>query len=228
MDAESPTALGRRRRWSRRVWVHLTGAFAVVVLSAAFTVWAIVERPEETSVLIMASPLAAGETIEQSHLDGVTIGAEHAAGLGLISASRSHEVIGKAAAVPLRAGTLLSTEMIGAPVVPRAGFVEVTIALADGRWPTRVQAGQAVSLIAESTTIAEGVWSSPATVLAIELPEVGGALVTVELPAESAPGLATAEPSTLFMLTTAPAPTPLHEDAAASETTDTEAAGGED
>ncbi|MCH7229962.1 SAF domain-containing protein [Glycomyces sp. L485] len=152
----------------------------------------------------MATPLAAGQVIGQDDLDQVEMNAEDAAGLGLVPVERAGEVVGQVAAVPLREGTLLSAAMVGQPQVPRAGYVEVTVALADGRWPSRVQSGQSVSLIAESASSAEGAWSARATVLEVDRPESGGALVTVELPTDSAAGLALAESATLFMVAIAP------------------------
>ncbi|GAB4001744.1 hypothetical protein GCM10029992_38080 [Glycomyces albus] len=130
---------------SRRSWVNLAGAAAVLVLCVASTTWAVVSRPEETSVLAAATPLAAGQIIGQGDVEQVEMNAEDAAGLGLVPVDRAGEVVGQVAAVPLRAGTLLSAAMVGQPQVPRAGFVEVTVALADGRWPMRIQSGQSVS-----------------------------------------------------------------------------------
>lgn len=217
----------RRRPLSRRGWANLVGAAAVLVLCVAFTAWAVLNRPEETSVLVVAAPLVAGQVIGQSDLEQVEMNAEDAAGLGLVPADRVGEVVGQVAAVPLREGTLLSVVMVGQPQVPRSGFVEVTVALADGRWPSRIQAGQSVSLIAESAASAEGVWSTSATVLEVDRPESGGALVTVELPVETAAGLALADSASLFMVATVPSEALAGDEQAETETRP-EAARGED
>ncbi|GAB4001747.1 hypothetical protein GCM10029992_38090 [Glycomyces albus] len=82
-------------------------------------------------------------------------------------------------------------------------------------------------LIAESASAAEGVWSAQATVLEVERPESGGALVTVELPTEAAAGLALAESESLFMVATAPSEA-LGADERADTETSPDAAGGGD
>ena len=194
---------GRRRRLPRRAWLHVAGLAAVLVLCTAFTAWSIASKPEEASVLRVASPLAAGQVIGQADVAQVSVAASEVAALGLVPVARASSVVGQVAAVPLREGTLLSVDMVGDPVVPRAGFVEVTVALADGRWPMSVQAGQSVSLLAASQTAETGVWSVAGTVLTVERVESGGALVGVELPQAAAAGLVTAESSSLLMVATA-------------------------
>lgn len=200
MDGEEKRV---RRRLTRRAGVHLSGALAVVLLCAGFAVWAMLDRPAQATVLAVATPLAAGQVITDADVKGVAMNAEDAASLELVPAAHSDVVVGQVAAVPLRVGTLLSVDMVGDPVVPRVGFVEVTVALADGRWPAAVQAGQSVSLLAASEFEASGVWSVPGIVLEVVRPEAGGALVTVELVETAALDLAVVEPSSLLMVATA-------------------------
>ncbi|WP_026931909.1 SAF domain-containing protein [Glycomyces tenuis] len=181
----------------------MTGLAAVLVLCTAFAAWSITAEPEEASVLRVAEPLAAGQVIGQGDVAAVAVAASEVATLGLVPVARASEVVGQVAAVPLREGTLLSVDMVGSPAVPRAGFVEVTVALADGRWPMSIQAGQSISLMAASPVAETGVWSAPGTVLAVERVESGGALVGLELPESAAAGLVTAEPASLLMVATA-------------------------
>jgi hypothetical protein len=195
----------RRARRPRRAWVHVAGASAVVICCAAFTAWALMSKPAETAVLQIAAPLAAGQMIAESDLVQVAVAAEDVSELGLMPASNTAEVVGQVAAIPLTTGTLLSTSMIGTPSTPRTGFAEVTLALADGRWPAALQEGHRVSLLGASDTAATGVWSAAGIVLGVQQPEEGGALVTVELPEATVPGLVTVEPASLLMVTTAPA-----------------------
>lgn len=195
-----------RRRLPRRAWLHVAGLAAVLVLCTAFAAWSIASKPEEASVLRVAAPLAAGQVIGQADVAAVAVAAGEVIALGLVPVARASEVVGQVAAVPLREGTLLSVDMVGDPVVPRAGFVEVTVALADGRWPMSIQAGQSVSLLAASPMAEAGVWSVAGTVLAVERVESGGALVGVELPETAAAGLVTAESTSLLMVATATSP----------------------
>jgi len=190
------------------MWIHIAGAAAVVLCCAAAIAWTVTSEPEETAVLQVANPLAAGQTIVQSDLAQVAVAADDVATLGLVPSSGAGEIVGQTAAIPLAAGTLLSASMIGAPSTPRMGFVEVTIALADGRWPAALQAGHQVSLLGASDTATSGVWSAAGIVLALQQPEEGGALVTVELPEAAVPGLVTVETASLLMVATAPAAVP--------------------
>lgn len=196
----------RRRRMPRRAWLHVSGLFAVVVLCFAFAAWAIVKEPAESSVLAVAAPLAAGQVIGEADVAEVGVAAGEVAALGLVPVSEATAVVGKVAAVPLQAGTLLRADMVGSPLVPQVGLVKVTLALADGRWPADVQAGQQVALMGASDTAATGIWQTAGTVLGVERPESGGALVTVELPEDAVAGLVTVEATSLLMAATATAP----------------------
>lgn len=196
----------KRRRMPRRVWLHVAGLFAVVVLCFAFAAWAIMEKPAESSVIAVAAPLAAGQVIAETDIAEVSVAAGEVAALGLVTVGEAAAVVGKIAAVPLQAGTLLRADMVGTPLVPQAGFMKLTIAVADGRWPADVQAGQQVSLLGASDAVATGLWQTTAVVHAVERPESGGALVTVELPEDAVAGLVTVEATSLLMAATAQTP----------------------
>jgi hypothetical protein len=207
----------RPRRPRRRVWVHIAGAAAVVLCCAAAIAWTVMSEPDSTRVIQVASPLAAGQMIAEADLVPVEVAADEVDPLGLVPASQLASVVGQLAAIPLAAGTLLSASMVGTPASPREGWVEVTVALADGRVPASIQPGHLVSLLGASDVAATGVWSAAGTVTAVAHPEEGGALVTVELPAESVPGMVSVEPASLLMVATAhaapdpdasPSPTP--------------------
>lgn len=190
----------------RRAWLHVAGLFAVLVLCFGFATWAIMEKPAESSVLAVAAPLAAGQVIGETNIAEVSVAAREVAALGLVPVGEAAAVVGNVAAVPLQVGTLLRADMVGSPLVPQIGFVKVTLALADGRWPSDVQAGQPVSLTGASETAATGLWQTTAMVLGVERPESGGALVTVELPEDAVAGLVTVEAASLLMAATATAP----------------------
>jgi hypothetical protein len=202
MDAKEQRERARRRM-PRRTWLHVAGLFAVLVLCFGFAAWAIMEEPPESSVLVVAVPLAAGQMIGEADVAEVSVAAGEVAALGLVPVGEVAAVVGNVAAVPLQAGTLLRADMIGSPLVPQTGFAKVTLAIADGRWPSDVQAGQRVSLMGASETDATGVWQSSGTVLAVERPESGGALVTVELPEAAMTGLVAVEAASLLMAATA-------------------------
>ncbi|WP_335988500.1 SAF domain-containing protein [Glycomyces sp. MUSA5-2] len=213
--ADRPERPGRRSR--RRIWVHIAGAAAVVLCCAAAVVWTVTSEPDRASVLRVASTLAAGQVIAETDLAPVDVAADEVDPLGLVPSSAAASVVGQLAAIPLAAGTLLSASMVGTPSSPREGWVEVTVALADGRVPAALQPGHLVSLLGASDTAATGVWSAGGTVTAVAHPEEGGALVTVELPAETIPGLVSVEATSLLMVATAhaapdpeasPSPTP--------------------
>jgi hypothetical protein len=203
---DKETCEHRRKRLPRRAWLHVSGLVAVMVLCFAFAAWATRSQPAEASVLAVAGPLAAGQLIGESDLAEVVVAAGEVDTLGLITTGQAGAVLGKVAAMPLAAGTLLHEGMIGAPIVPQIGYEKVTVALADGRWPTDVQIGQQIALIGASDAAATGVWQTAGLVLAVERPEEGGALVTVELPEGASAGLVTVEPASMLMAATAAPP----------------------
>jgi len=193
----------RPRRRRRRVWVHVAGAVAVVLCCAAAVAWTVMSEPDRASVIRVGSPLAAGQVISEADLAPVEVAADDVGLLGLVQASRLGEVVGQLAAIPLTAGTLLSASMLGTPASPRDGFVEVTVALADGRVPAALQEGHQISILGASDAVATGVWSAAGIVMAVQHPEEGGALVTVELPEETIAGLVSVESTSLLMVATA-------------------------
>lgn len=170
---------------------------------AAAVTWTVMTEPDRASVIRVAAPLAAGQMIAEADLAPVEVTANEVGPLGLVPASRVSEVVGQLAAIPLTAGTLLSASMLGTPASPRDGFVEVTVALADGRVPAAVQEGHQVSLLGASGAVATGVWSAAGVVTAVQRPEEGGALVTLELPEETIAGLVSVESTSLLMVATA-------------------------
>jgi len=105
-----------------------------------------------TRVLQVVRPIPAGHVISAGDLRQVTAGSEP--GLGLVAATDEQQVVGRPAAVPMTAGTLLTDRMLGTSDWPPPGQVVGSVALAPGRVPP-VAPGDRVTVYlrpGESTT----------------------------------------------------------------------------
>lgn len=203
MDTSEP-APSRRRVSRRATW--LAASIALALACAAVFAWTAASIGEEqTTVLVAAAPIAAGQVIADTDLAEAHVGADDAEALGAVGAADFDDVLGQTTTVPLTTGALITAAVLGTAQVPAPGRVETTVLAADGRWPSRLQPGQSVAVLSGAET--GDVWSAAATVLAVEEPEAGGALITLELAETDAAGLALV-PSESLLIVTAPPPTP--------------------
>lgn len=95
-----------------------------------------------TQVLAVARPVAAGQVLAAEDVRVVRI--VPAPELGTVAASESSTVIGRAAAVPLVAGSLLSRAEIGPAAWPAEGQVVVAVPVKTSRLADGVAAGSHV------------------------------------------------------------------------------------
>jgi hypothetical protein len=139
-------------------------------------------------VLAVARPVAAGEVVAGADLRVVDVVAD--AGVELVAASQRDAVVGRRAAVPLVAGSLLSPGQLGAAASwPPVGRSVVAVPVATGRVPAGLSAGSAVSVLlfgdgaggqqgGQPAEPAPGVVVSgvavPGVVVAVEAPDVAG------------------------------------------------------
>ena len=133
-------------RRMRLPWA-IGGGLTVVVTTVGFSAGSGL-LSEKSPVLVVAEPLAAGQTITSDVLRTIPVAAD--AGVGTIDASLASKVIGRTAAVPLTPGTLLNVSDIGKATFPPAGQAELAVALRTGAYPLDLAAGDRVQVVVAS------------------------------------------------------------------------------
>jgi len=124
------TAVRIRRR--RGLWVAGVALVAAGGLAAAVLVGRAGDRVE---VLAVARPVPVGQTIGEADVAVARVAADPA--LHPVPVSRRAEVVGRAAAVELRPGTLLTGEEVTDAAVPAVGEQVVGVAARPGQLPAR-------------------------------------------------------------------------------------------
>lgn len=199
---------GRRRQWPR-VGV---GIVAVVGCALAFAATSL-QVGGRTGVLELRASLPAGAVITAADLGVVQVSAP---GVAVLPAAEQASIIGRTAAVPLVAGSLLSPAELGPPRALPAGSAEVAVALKPGGFPPELAPGDhvlVVTLPATATSGGSGTGSAggigstggvvplgptPAVVIGVQSPGATGAtgatdtVVSIQVALADAPALADA------------------------------------
>jgi len=167
----------------KRRWSLLVGGLLLVLLCAG--IFAVVQLGGDArvQVLAIARPVAAGQPISAEDLR--VVGVVPDASVPLVRAGQAEQVIGRSAAVPLAAGTLLSESQLGPASWPDAGQAVVAAALKPGRVPAGIAPGSHVLVVTvakdgspEATGLPAAPVSVPATVVEV-VPGVDGSGTTV-------------------------------------------------
>jgi SAF domain-containing protein len=137
------------RQWGIRPARLLTGVLLVLLLALAGVV-AAVRVDTRVPVLAAATTIGAGQVLTVFDVTVVKVAAD--AGLATIPAGQASTVLGRVAAVPLVAGTLLSPAQFGGPVWPGAGQAVIAVPVKPGRLPSRLGAGAKVSVLVVPAT----------------------------------------------------------------------------
>lgn len=124
-------------------WVAL-GVLIVVGCALSFAV-AATHLGSRQPVLVVAKAVPAGGVIRSDTLEVVRVSTDSA--LRPLPGSSFASVIGRTAAVPLAAGTLLTQSELGPSVGLGAGQAEVGLALKSGQYPPDLAAGQTVRVV---------------------------------------------------------------------------------
>lgn len=189
-----PAALGTQRNRSR------VAAGALVL--AACTLGAVVvfgKVGDRQAVLVMAKTVEVGEIVEAADLRAVKLSADP--GLRPVPVAERATVVGRPAAVRLVAGSLLSPAEVGEGTGLPEGMALVGAVLKAGQFPLGLAPGDTVALVADPasgvgvTGTSEASTQAPtATVVAVDLAgdAIGTTAVSLQLPAEAAPAIATA------------------------------------
>lgn len=178
----------RRRSWPL-VGVGVVAALVGAVVSGASAL----SLDKRASVLALAHEVDAGEAIKASDLRVVRVGAGPS--VPLVPVARRDTVVGRVAAVPLPAGTLLNPGHLGSRPELTKGEATVGMALEPGRFPPGLRPGDRVAVVdaaggvlaASSEETAAGVVTS-----AEPVPAGGGLVVGLRLPREAAGPVAAA------------------------------------
>ncbi|MGC4885769.1 SAF domain-containing protein [Micromonospora sp. DT227] len=187
-----------RGRGGRRVAVGL-----LLVVATVVTFWQVdLRRHAGEQFLAVTRPVPAGAVISEADVRVVRVA--NPAGLDLMGADRRGEVVGRTAAVPLAAGSLLTAGQVGPPVWPAAGQAVIAVAVKAGRAPAGLVAGaRVVVLVTPIADAGETGASAPAgqaaqarravaSVVAVDEAEQGGQVVTLLLAAQEAEAVSSA------------------------------------
>ncbi|WP_080678161.1 SAF domain-containing protein [Salinispora pacifica] len=193
-----PVSAGTRRvgrRSGRRVVAGL-----LVVLATVVTFWQVdLRRHVDEQFLAVARDVPAGQVIADADVRVVRVA--NPSGLDLVPAERRGGIVGRSAAVPLAAGSLLVLAQVGPAAWPAAGQAVIAVPVKPGRAPTSLTGGSRVLVLVappaggqQASQQNNGVRRAVATVVSVAAggDQVGTQLVTVLLAADSAEAVAAA------------------------------------
>jgi hypothetical protein len=112
-------------------------------------------------VLALARAVSVGQVLSTADLREVSIAADPA--MSTMAASQVSAVVGRALATSLPAGSLLTPDVLGAPLVPSAGQAITALAVKPGMFPPELTPGTrvAVVFVPSSATGPSSVFTSP-------------------------------------------------------------------
>lgn len=177
-----------RRSWSL-VGVGAVAALVGAVISGASAL----SLDKRTPVLALARTVDAGKAVTAPDLRVVRVAA--APSVQLVPAAHRNSIMGRVAAVPLPAGTLLSPAHLGSRPELTAAEATVGMALEPGRFPPTLRAGDRVAVIdAAAGTLAASSPDAPTGVVtsAEPVPAGGGVVVGLRLSRDAAGPVAAA------------------------------------
>jgi hypothetical protein len=125
---------------------RLLGGFLVVVVSAALAAYLFVAVAHRATVLMVARNVPVGSRLQASDLSSVQVSVD--AAVQTVPAGQSGQVVGRYAAVDLRAGELLAPSEVTAALSPGRGQQVVSLGLKAGQMPPDLQPGYQVLIVA--------------------------------------------------------------------------------
>jgi hypothetical protein len=190
-NARTVEAPGTRRR--RSVPRLLGGALLVVLGAVVFGVVGLRVDPG-IDVIALARPVTAGTQISDADLRVVHIVPDQS--LHAVRASERATVVGRTAAVPLAAGSLLTSEQLGTVTDPPPGQSVIAVGVKTGRAPAGLAPGASVLVVvvAQGSNGESGMPpQARAVVRAVDLTDSSGVtVVSLQMSAESAVRIASA------------------------------------
>ncbi len=157
----------------RQLPLVVVGVLLVLGCALAFTD-ASLHLGSREEVLVVAQPVAAGQIVTGTDLRAARVST--GSGLDVVLSSQEATLVGRRAAVPLVAGSLLTTSEVGSPPPVGSGFDVVAVGLKAGAYPPDLAPGDRVQIVPVTSTSSGGTGTvsvtsgSPvgATVLSIE------------------------------------------------------------
>jgi hypothetical protein len=175
-----PVAVRTRHR---SLPLAVTGALLVAGCALAFAL-AWLRAGDRTPVLALARTVAAGQVITSADLTVAHVSVQGP--VTLIPAGQEAAVTGRAAAVGLSAGSLLTAAGLGAPPPP-AGQALLGVAVKAGQFPPGLAAGATVDVLATPAEVASGSQPGGGNAGQVALP-VGRAVVDAVTAQPGTPG----------------------------------------
>jgi hypothetical protein len=193
--ADGRAALPGLPRSRRRSWVlAVIGVLVVTVCALIFAAgWA--QAGNRKPVLAVVQNLAAGQPLTAADLQVVRVSASGP--VTLLPAAAETSVLGRPAAGPLPAGTLLTPGDLG-PAAPAAGQDDLGVAVKAGQYPPDLSAGQTVDVLETPAASSAGTSSAAlpagqAVVLGVDVDATSGTtVVELELSQNAVPQVAAA------------------------------------
>jgi hypothetical protein len=189
----SSTALTPPPKLRRRPSL-IVASVLLVVIGALASAWAYTSLGNAQEVVAVRTDIARGQLIGAESLQIVRIGVDPA--LQTVPASQAQSLVGKRAAVDLKAGQLLVPGAVTTEVVPRQGKSAVGLSLAAAQMPSEpLVVGDKVRVVTTPGTQGDVGTTAP-TVFSGDVLTVsdrgadGTTPVTVEVDADRAPALA--------------------------------------
>ncbi|WP_239152990.1 SAF domain-containing protein [Virgisporangium aurantiacum] len=158
----------------RRISVPWVLVGAVLILGFALAGTVVADRIDRrVPVLAAARAINAGQIIGDADVTVVRVAAE--ARVATVPASHVSSVKGRAAAVPLAAGSLLAPGQIGEPAWPPAGQAVIAVAVKAGHAPSSLVRGARVSVLVVSANAG----AAPAGAVG-QVVQAAGVVVSIE------------------------------------------------
>lgn len=190
-------AVPPRRHWS--VWRALLGVLLVVV--GALAAMTLANRSEErVTVWVSTRALPAGQVLTAADVRARSMDAAAVADLDGVITGPDSTVVGRATAMPIAAGVLLSAGLLGDRAWPPAGAAVTAVAVPAGGYPPSLSAGTSVEVIlspagdgqrSDSSAARERV-SAVVVSIASAASGDGSAVIELQLPTAGAVAVASA------------------------------------
>ncbi|WP_345365481.1 SAF domain-containing protein [Actinoallomurus liliacearum] len=137
----------RLARQRRPAWI--AAGVAILALGVLANVYLFEAASERTSVVRVARDVAVGQPLTRADLDTAVVAL--GPGVRAIPGAQLGEVVGRRAAVGLRAGTLLTASQVTVQLTPGPGQALVAVALKPSQLPPRgLEPGSQVRIVATS------------------------------------------------------------------------------
>jgi hypothetical protein len=179
----SLSARPRQRSTNRNMPLVAVGVLLVVGCAIGFSsAW--LRAGGRQQVLVVSSAISAGQVLNPSdlHVAQLSVGS----GLSPVPASQESAVIGRAVALPLAAGTLLTETDLGPGADPPSGQAVVGLALKPGQYPPEVTAGDRVLVVTNPSSTADAAAAAATdSGTTVVVPPVPATVVGVESASET-------------------------------------------